>query len=132
MTGYYDLGVSVCQFDGRRGFSTRFDAALDMRAESAFCRDYRTAGIIKDFTEQQLHKLFEQFGEVTNAKTLARTIVHQRAVAPIRTINEFKLAVKDAVKGNPQKYFAQVFQALRTGLMSYRVLRGCCNKSPMY
>ena len=107
-----DLGVSSHQFDeAGRGFSTRFDAALDMRMDQRSA--VTAAGIIKDFTEQQLHKLFEQFGEVTNAKTLARTIVHQRAVAPIRTINEFKLAVKDAVKGNPQKYFAQVFQALR-------------------
>lgn len=107
-----DLGVSSHQFDeAERGFSTRFDAALDMRMDQR--TTVTAAGIIKDFTEQQLHKLFEQYGEVTNAKTLARTIVQQRGVAPIRTINEFKLAVKDAVKGNPQKYFAQVFQALR-------------------
>lgn len=107
-----DLGVSSHQFDeAGRGFSTRFDAALDMRMDQRSA--VTAAAIIKDFTEQQLHKLFEQYGEVTNAKTLARTIVQQRAVAPIRTINEFKLAVKDAVKGNPQKYFAQVFQALR-------------------
>jgi len=57
--------------------------------------------------------MFEQYGEVTNAKTLAKTIVSQRSLAPIRTINEFKLAVHAVVKGNPQKYFAQVFQALR-------------------
>jgi 16S rRNA (cytosine1402-N4)-methyltransferase len=71
------------------------------------------AEVIKNFTEQQLHKLFEQYGEVTNSKTLAKTIIAQRALTPIRTINEFKQAVKAAVKGNPQKYFAQVFQALR-------------------
>lgn len=107
-----DLGVSSHQFDeADRGFSTRFDAALDMRMDQR--TSITAADVIKNFTEQQLHKLFEQYGEVTNAKTLAKTIVLQRAVAPIRTINEFKLAVKDAVKGNPQKYFAQVFQALR-------------------
>lgn len=107
-----DLGVSSHQFDeAERGFSIRFDAALDMRMDQ---RTSNTAAdVIKNFTEQQLHKLFEQYGEVTNAKTLAKTIVQQRGIAPIRTINEFKLAVKDAVKGNPQKYFAQVFQALR-------------------
>jgi 16S rRNA (cytosine1402-N4)-methyltransferase len=71
------------------------------------------ATVLGNFTEQQLHKMFEQYGEVTNSKTLAKTIVQQRVLAPLRTINEFKLAVKDAVKGNPQKYFAQVFQALR-------------------
>ncbi len=107
-----DLGVSSHQFDeAARGFSIRFDAALDMRMDQRTATT--AADVIKNFTEQQLHKLMEQYGEVTNAKTLAKTIVQQRAIAPIRTINEFKLAVKDAVKGNPQKYFAQVFQALR-------------------
>ena len=107
-----DLGVSSHQFDeAERGFSIRFNAALDMRMDQ---RETLTAAdVIKNFTEQQLHKLFEQYGEVTNSKTLAKTIVEQRALAPIRTINEFKQAVKAAVKGNPQKYFAQVFQALR-------------------
>ncbi|GAB2827928.1 16S rRNA (cytosine(1402)-N(4))-methyltransferase [Ferruginibacter profundus] len=107
-----DLGVSSHQFDeADRGFSTRFEADLDMRMDQ---REAITAAtVLKDFTEQQLHKMFEQYGEVTNSKTLAKTIVQQRALAPIRTINEFKLAVKAAVKGNPQKYFAQVFQALR-------------------
>ena len=107
-----DLGVSSHQFDeAGRGFSIRFDAALDMRMDQR--ENVTAADVIKIFTEQQLHKLFEQYGEVTNSKTLAKTIVEQRALAPIRTINEFKQAVKTAVKGNSQKYFAQVFQALR-------------------
>ncbi len=107
-----DLGVSSHQFDeAARGFSTRFDAALDMRMDQR--EKVTAADVIKNFTEQQLHKMFEQYGEVTNSKTLAKTIVQQRALAPIRTINEFKQAVTVIVKGNPQKYFAQVFQALR-------------------
>jgi 16S rRNA (cytosine1402-N4)-methyltransferase len=107
-----DLGVSSHQFDeADRGFSIRFDAALDMRMDQR--QTLTAADILKDFSESQLHKMFEQYGEVTNAKTLAKTIVIQRAVAPIRTINEFKNAVHAVVKGNPQKYFAQVFQALR-------------------
>jgi 16S rRNA (cytosine1402-N4)-methyltransferase len=107
-----DLGVSSHQFDeADRGFSIRFDAALDMRMDQ---RQANTAAdVLKNFSETQLHKMFEQYGEVTNSKTLAKTIVTQRALAPIRTINEFKAAVKSIVKGNPQKYFAQVFQALR-------------------
>jgi 16S rRNA (cytosine1402-N4)-methyltransferase len=107
-----DLGVSSHQFDeADRGFSIRFDAALDMRMDQ---RQILTAAdILKNFSELQLHKMFEQYGEVTNAKTLAKTIVSQRMLAPIRTINEFKTAVHAVVKGNPQKYFAQVFQALR-------------------
>ncbi|MEO6539749.1 MAG: 16S rRNA (cytosine(1402)-N(4))-methyltransferase RsmH [Ferruginibacter sp.] len=107
-----DLGVSSHQFDeAGRGFSTRFDAALDMRMDQR--QSLTAADILKNFSELQLHKMFEQYGEVTNSKTLAKTIVSQRALAPIRTINEFKTAVHAVVKGNPQKYFAQVFQALR-------------------
>ena len=107
-----DLGVSSHQFDeAERGFSTRFDAVLDMRMDQ---RQKNTAAdILKNFTELQLHKLLEQYGEVTNSKTLAKTIVEQRSLMPIKTINQFKEAVQSAVKGIPQKYFAQVFQALR-------------------
>ena len=107
-----DLGVSSHQFDeAARGFSTRFDAALDMRMDQR--QKTTAADIIKNFSELELHKMLEQYGEVTNAKTLAKTIIAQRTLGPINTINEFKHAVQDVVKGNPQKYFAQVFQALR-------------------
>ncbi len=107
-----DLGVSSHQFDeADRGFSIRFDAVLDMRMDQ---RQVLTAAdILKSFTELQLHKMFEQYGEVTNSKTLAKTIVSKRSISPIRKVNEFKKAIHDVVKGNPQKYFAQVFQALR-------------------
>jgi 16S rRNA (cytosine1402-N4)-methyltransferase len=107
-----DLGVSSHQFDeAERGFSTRHDAALDMRMDQR--QPVTAAAVLKSFTESQLHKIFEQYGEVTNSKTLARTIVQQRSVTAINTINELKQAVHSVVKGNPQKYFAQVFQALR-------------------
>ena len=107
-----DLGVSSHQFDeAERGFSIRYDAALDMRMDRR--QEITAAEILKNFSETQLHKLFEQYGEVTNAKTLAKTIVQQRAIAKIKTINELKQALQPVVKGNPQKYFAQVFQALR-------------------
>ncbi|MEO6253726.1 MAG: 16S rRNA (cytosine(1402)-N(4))-methyltransferase RsmH [Ferruginibacter sp.] len=107
-----DLGVSSHQLDeASRGFSTRFDAALDMRMDQR--QAITAADILTNFSELQLHKMFEQFGEVTNSKTLAKTIVSQRVLAPMRTINQFKTAVHAVVKGNPQKYFAQVFQALR-------------------
>jgi 16S rRNA (cytosine1402-N4)-methyltransferase len=107
-----DLGVSSHQFDeAARGFSTRFDAALDMRMDQ---RQALTASeVVKTFTEQQLHKMLEQYGGVTNAKTLAKLIVQQRSLQAINTISEFKQAVQSVVKGNPNKYFAQVFQALR-------------------
>ena len=107
-----DLGVSSHQLDaGERGFSTRYDAALDMRMDR---RSSLTAWeLVETYSEQALHKIFERFGEVTNAKTLARTIVQVRQSQSLRTIEGFKQAIHEAVKGNPNKYFAQVFQALR-------------------
>jgi 16S rRNA (cytosine1402-N4)-methyltransferase len=107
-----DLGVSSHQFDeAERGFSTRFDAALDMRMDQ---RQVLTAAdVLKTFSELQLHKMLEQYGGVTNAKTLAKLIVQQRNLHALNTISEFKQAVQSVVKGNPNKYFAQVFQALR-------------------
>jgi len=107
-----DLGVSSHQFDEKsRGFSIRFDAQLDMRMDQ---RQPKTAfDVVNEYSEQALHKLFERFGEVTNAKTLARTIVEVRRNTSLRTIDAFKTALSPIVKGNPNKYFAQVFQALR-------------------
>jgi 16S rRNA (cytosine1402-N4)-methyltransferase len=65
-----DLGVSSHQFDeGERGFSTRFDAPLDMRMDQR--QTLTAADVINSYTEQQLHKIFEQYGEVTISKTLS-------------------------------------------------------------
>jgi 16S rRNA (cytosine1402-N4)-methyltransferase len=107
-----DLGVSSHQFDeAGRGFSTRFHANLDMRMDQ---RQTLTAfEVIKTYDELRLHKLFEQFGEVTNAKTLAKKIVQIRSSVPLQTTDAFRNALREIVKGNPNKYFAQVFQALR-------------------
>ena len=107
-----DLGVSSHQFDEpERGFSIRYNAELDMRMDK---RQARTAfDVVTHYGEQQLHKLFEQYGEVTNAKTLARTIVKVRQSSSIKTIDDLKNTLRGIVKGNPNKYFAQVFQALR-------------------
>ncbi|RAI98462.1 16S rRNA (cytosine1402-N4)-methyltransferase [Chitinophaga skermanii] len=107
-----DLGVSSHQFDtGERGFSTRFDGDLDMRMDQR--SELTAAQILKTYSEQRLQQLFQDFGEVTNAKTLANTIVTLRKAHPVRTINEFKALIQPVVKGNPAKYLAQVFQALR-------------------
>ncbi|MBL7699520.1 MAG: 16S rRNA (cytosine(1402)-N(4))-methyltransferase RsmH [Chitinophagaceae bacterium] len=108
-----DLGVSSHQFDeGDRGFSTRYDQSdLDMRMDRR--QDTTAQTILSTYPEQKLHKLFEQYGEVTNAKTLARTITEARKISPFRTVSDFKNAVHSIIKGNPNKYFAQVFQALR-------------------
>ena len=107
-----DLGVSSHQFDeADRGFSIRYNAKLDMRMDQ---RQMFTAfEVVNTYTEQRLHKMFEQYGEVTNAKTLARKIVEVRNSTSLKTIDGFKNAIREIVKGNPNKYLAQVFQALR-------------------
>ncbi len=110
-----DLGVSSHQFDeGERGFSTRFNGPLDMRMDNR--QEMNASEILKKYTEQQLHKLFEQYGEVTNSKTLAKQIVQQRNHNPLQTIAHLKAMISPVVKGNPNKYLAQVFQALRIGV----------------
>jgi 16S rRNA (cytosine1402-N4)-methyltransferase len=107
-----DLGVSSHQFDeAGRGFSIRFEGDLDMRMDTR--QELTAFNVINTWTEQQLHKMFEQYGEVTNAKTLARTIAQARNNTSLKTIANFKQAIASVVKGNPNKYFAQVFQALR-------------------
>lgn len=107
-----DLGVSSHQFDiAERGFSTRFDGALDMRMNQSEKLD--AAKIINNYSEDKLHKIFEEYGEVTNSKTLANLIVQARKMQSLKSINEFKNVLYPIVKGNPEKYFAKVFQALR-------------------
>lgn len=107
-----DLGVSSFQFDtAARGFSIRFDAPLDMRMDDRLERT--AADILQTYPEARLHKLFEQYGEVRNARTLAKVIVARRSQSVLRTIEQFKQLIADCVKGNENKYLAQVFQALR-------------------
>jgi 16S rRNA (cytosine1402-N4)-methyltransferase len=107
-----DLGVSSHQFDeGERGFSIRFDGPLDMRMDQR--ETLTAASIIANYSEAKLHLLFEQFGEVSNSKTLARHIVDARKQTQVQTILQFKAMIAPVVKGNPNKYLAQVFQALR-------------------
>jgi len=107
-----DLGVSSHQFDeAGRGFSIRYNAELDMRMDQ---RQALTAfNVVNTYSEEKLHRIFEEYGEVSNAKTLARTIVQVRASSSLKTIDDFRNALRGIVKGNPNKYFARVFQALR-------------------
>lgn len=107
-----DLGVSSHQFDeGSRGFSTRFDGPLDMRMN---INEAKTAKqVIETYSAQQLQTMFQEYGQVTNAKTLAQYIVGNRNNKSLETIDQFKTFISSLVKGNPNKYLAQVFQALR-------------------
>ena len=107
-----DLGVSSHQFDeADRGFSIRFNAALDMRMDQQ--QALSAFDVVNTYSETQLHKIFEEYGEVTNSKTLAKIIVQVRQTVSLNSIDSFMNALRGAVKGNPKRYFAQVFQALR-------------------
>lgn len=107
-----DLGVSSFQFDtAERGFSTRFDGPLDMRMDKR--SGLTAADVLRTYSEPQLHKLFEQYGEVRNSKQLAKHIVEQRGRNKVQTIGGLKGLLEQVMKGLPNKYMAQVFQALR-------------------
>jgi 16S rRNA (cytosine1402-N4)-methyltransferase len=107
-----DLGVSSHQFDQpSRGFSIRFDAPLDMRMDKK--KQETAALILEQYDERRLQKIFQDYGEVTNARTLARTIAAQQGTGRLATVSGFREAIAGIVKGNPNKYLAQVFQALR-------------------
>ena len=108
-----DLGVSSHQFNvPGRGFSTRFDGDLDMRMDKG--AGLTAAIILNAYAEEKLHKIFGMYGEVKNARSLARTIVTARLESPFKTIADFKEAIASLIpKGKENKYLAQVFQALR-------------------
>ncbi|HUH17888.1 16S rRNA (cytosine(1402)-N(4))-methyltransferase RsmH [Albibacterium sp.] len=108
-----DLGISSHQINEReRGFSTRFDAQLDMRMDQVGELDAKE--VVNSYPEEELHRIFGMYGEVQNAKTLARAITSARAQEPIVSIDQLKSSIsKVAPRNKENKYFAQVFQALR-------------------
>ncbi len=108
-----DLGVSSHQFDtAERGFSTRFEAELDMRMNQQGERNARQ--ILNEYSADELQSVLGRYGEVHNARTLAGAIFAARHNAPICTVNDLKaVAERYAPKHRENKYFAQIFQALR-------------------
>lgn len=108
-----DLGVSSHQIDSpERGFSTRFDGPLDMRMDRKISRTAEQ--LLKESTEENLHKIFGMYGELKNARTAARLIAQHRVNNTLATTSDLKKALQSAApRGKENKYFAQVFQALR-------------------
>lgn len=107
-----DLGVSSHQLDeGSRGFSYRFDHDLDMRMNQS---DGATAAdLLNTYLEEDLVRIFSEYGEVRNSKTLAAGIVQARQGKSIRTVGDFLSTIDPLIRGSRRKYLSQVFQALR-------------------
>ena len=108
-----DLGVSSHQIDSpERGFSTRYDGPLDMRMDNKGAM--RAAEVLNEYPEEKIHKVLGMYGEVKNAKTVARMIAGQRLTKKFSRINDLIELLKPvAPRGKEFKYYAQVFQALR-------------------
>lgn len=108
-----DFGVSSHQIDTpERGFSTRYEAELDMRMNRS--KGLTAKEVINTYDGADLHKIFGIYGELKNAKTTANAIVESRSKKPINTIFELKEVLGPyAPRNRENKYFAQVFQALR-------------------
>ncbi len=84
-----DFGVSSHQFDvADRGFSTRFEANLDMRMDQTSALS--AYQVVNEYEEKELRLVFAIYGELRNAAALARTIVENRTVKPIKTSEELK------------------------------------------
>lgn len=107
-----DLGVSSHQFDTPdRGFSTRFDGELDMRMNQNSKLSAKT--IVNEYEEEDLARIFYDYGELQGPYRLAREIIKAREDKPIETIEELKAIFSFIPKMKENKFFAQMFQALR-------------------
>jgi len=108
-----DLGISSHQVDtAARGFSTRFDAALDMRMNAQ--QKLTARDVINTYSDEQLKSIFSKYGEVDNAGKVALQIVTARKSNPIETTKQLIEAIDRYIdKRFPAKYLSKIFQALR-------------------
>ena len=108
-----DLGVSSHQFDvPERGFSTRFDADLDMRMSKK--NDLDAHKIINEYDDVNLKRVFLDYGELKIAPALARTIIEAREIKSIDTTDELKLVLQRFLPEQfKNKVLAQIYQAIR-------------------
>lgn len=108
-----DFGVSSHQFDkAERGFSTRFDADLDMRMSK---RNILTAyDVVNNYDYDQLRRVLFNYGDLRNANTMAKAIIDSRAGQVIKTTAQLKVVLKQFLpKSKEHKILAQIYQAIR-------------------
>lgn len=108
-----DFGVSSHQFDvAERGFSTRFESDLDMRMNQ---KDALSAyNVVNEYDEEDLMRVFRQYGELSTAPKLARTIVQERKSERIKTSEQLKKVLAPFLpKHREHKILAQIYQAIR-------------------
>ncbi len=108
-----DLGVSSHQFnEGERGFSIRFEGPLDMRMNQS--GELTAEKIVNEYEEEDLIRIFKEYGEVNNAKKLVFEIINKREEGRISRTQELIEIIENCVPRKLRnKYLAQVFQALR-------------------
>lgn len=108
-----DLGVSSHQFDvAERGFSTRFDAELDMRMSQK--GDLNAFMVVNEYDEATLKKVFAEFGELSNAGAIANTIINARRDVPIKNTEQLKQVLSKFLPAHKShKILAQIYQAIR-------------------
>ena len=108
-----DLGVSSHQFDvAERGFSTRFDAELDMRMSQK--NDLNAYRVVNEYDETNLRRVFLDYGELKNAPAIARVIIAAREEEPIRNTEQLKIVLGRFLPTHKShKILAQMYQAIR-------------------
>ena len=126
-----DLGVSSHQFDAaERGFSTRFDADLDMRMDQV--SELSAKDVVNNYDEEQLADVLFLYGELRSARALAKTIVEARKDQKIETSFQLKEVLKRHLpKAKEHKILAQIYQAIRIEVnQELEVLKEFLNQIP--
>lgn len=126
-----DFGVSSHQFDvAERGFSTRFEADLDMRMNQK--SELSAYNVVNDYDEDRLKQVLWQYGELRQSAAMASAIVEQRKIEPIKTSDQLKLALKSFLQHQKEnKVLAQIYQAIRIEVnQEIEVLKAFLLQSP--